>query len=283
MIAKTTPEQKLIGLLEAAEALEDKISYRELNATHREGTPPTDHEIEADLELRQPFAELLEDLHRQTAFLIEARGLTSFLEAFHKKFGNSIDGYHEAHQFDSDYLSHPQLRSVFLTKLRQFLRPLNIVEEGLDDYRVQSGLLYLERVLDGTARLLKDREITPSSEPEIYREIRKLMVTLFPSAADPPPGRFIKTCKYYRPDLLIPELHTAVEYKYLNTEGKLTSAFGQIADDVHGYRNDPDYKYMYAVFYQTQDFWGRERCETVWKNYEFPDYWRAIFVVGEGT
>ncbi|EPU1022796.1 hypothetical protein ACVUNK_004389, partial [Escherichia coli] len=92
---------------------------------------------------------------------------------------------------------------------------------------------------------------------------------------------FLKSFKEYKPDILIPELFTAVEYKYASTEEKLKSTIEQIAADVKGYTGDNDYNIFYAVFYVTTDFWGLEKFMNVWNENKFPQNWIPVYVVGK--
>lgn len=270
------PTRVLIGLLGEAERLETRVADYEFHRQHSSDEEQLDDtRIEFELELRQPLADVIEKLHQQTAFLLESRGVPQFLQRFHRQFGTTVNGYKLAHEFDSDYMSHPQLKNVFLTKLRKFLVPL----VDLDQLGAPDGQRYLERLLKSTAALLNHRGIIPEGEAEIYREVASVVRLLFPSATNAS-SRFFKTAKGYKPDILIPELSTAVEYKLIDSEAKLKTSFGAIADDVHGYADDPDYKFFYAVFYQAQDFWGLERCSVAWSDYKFPENWKAIFVVG---
>lgn len=101
------------------------------------------------------------------------------------------------------------------------------------------------------------------------------------TGAKSPRSSFIKSFKEYKPDILIPELHAAVEYKYANSAEKLKSTIDQICADVTGYTGDSDYRIFYAVFYVTQDFWGQEMFARVWSEMNFPKNWKAFYIVGK--
>ena len=80
---------------------------------------------------------------------------------------------------------------------------------------------------------------------------------------------------------MIPELYTAVEYKYAADEQRLKSTIEQIAADVKGYTGDKDYSVFYAVFYVTEDFWGQNKFSKVWDDQGFPKNWIPIYIVGK--
>ena len=142
-----------------------------------------------------------------------------------------------------------------------------------------SGVHYLETVLRNTGQIITTSGEKPRSETRVYKAVRSVLEAIFPSAKKPQ-SNFIKTAQVYKPDILITELYSAVEYKYAKDEAKLKTTIGQIADDVKGYTGDPDYKLFYAVFYVTKDFWGQDRFDAVWSEKEFPSNWRAFYVVG---
>lgn len=79
----------------------------------------------------------------------------------------------------------------------------------------------------------------------------------------------------------MPEIYTAVEYKYADTEAKLKTQIDQVVADTKGYTGDTNYKIFYAVFYVTDDFWGIDKFETAWKEMEFPKNWKGIYIIGQ--
>ena len=137
----------------------------------------------------------------------------------------------------------------------------------------------MERVLSNTTALLHELNVTPKSESQIYDAVCGILKLIFPSASDAPKGKFAKVFKKYEPDIVVPELSAAIEYKFINSEQDLRSLLGQIADDVQGYTGNPQYKLFYAVIYLTRDV-GLERCELAWSECHFPNHWIPIFVVG---
>src|SRR5690606_2163362 len=110
----------------------------------------------------------------------------------------------------------------------------------------------------------------PKSETDVYKAVRKVVESVFPSAIMPK-SNFLKTAQEYKPDILIPEIFSAVEYKYADSEQKLKSTIAQISDDVVGYTGDKDYRLFYAVFYVTNDFWGAEKFQVAWNEKKFPE------------
>jgi hypothetical protein len=278
-------EERLTQLLLEAEGLErpmaqHKWELAEWNSQHGGQSPP-DHFVDRDIELEAPFKAHLRALYLASVCLIDSRNLLAYLKQFYGHFGADFDSTKAASAFGSDDEAPHYFYNTFLRDLHLFLMPLGI-DLSSDRYRQQAGVKYLENLLDGTAALLHQSNITPSSEAQVYSPVRQIVSILFSSARNPPAARFIQSFKCYKPDILIPELLAAVEYKYINSSEDLSSALAGIADDVKGYSGDADYKLFYAVFYLTQSFVGREQFLAAWAEKGFPKNWVPIYVVGAG-
>jgi hypothetical protein len=143
----------------------------------------------------------------------------------------------------------------------------------------RTGISYLETILRNTAVVIHHRKITPKNETEVYKAVADICMAVYPGSCDLN-SPFIKIAGEYKPDILIPALNCAVEYKYAKTEAKLKSTIEGILADVQNYANHPVYKIFYAVFYVKPDIWGAQKFEEVWKDNNFPPNWKGIYVVG---
>jgi hypothetical protein len=159
-----------------------------------------------------------------------------------------------------------------------FLGPLG-VDPGSNQYRLQAGLKCLESLLEGTAQLLKLRDIKPASETQVSQPVREIIKLIFEGSRDPPAGRFIKTFKYYKPDILVPDLSVAIEYKFIPNMNTLNTALAGISDDAVGYTGDNQYRLFYAVFYFTRNFISEKKFHTAWTEKQFPKEWVPIYVL----
>lgn len=79
----------------------------------------------------------------------------------------------------------------------------------------------LENILNSTATLLADFDIQPKSEPEVYKPMINICKTAFPDNKSCS-FKFQKTAKCYNPDILIPSLECAIEFKYVKDEKNST-------------------------------------------------------------
>jgi hypothetical protein len=281
----STIEQRLNQLLLEAEDLERpmaryKWELAEWDSKHHGQTPP-DHFIERDMELQAPFEAHLRALYLASVVLMDSRNLSVYLKQFYERFGEDFDSSKAAAAFASEDEAPHYLYNTFLRDLSVFLTPLGIGASS-DCNRQLAGVRLLENLLDGTAALLHQFGIEPASEAQVYNPVKKIVSILFHAPQNPPASRFIQSFKCYKPDILIPELHAAVEYKFINSSNDLSAALAGIADDVNGYSGDADYKLFYTVFYLTRSFVGREQFLTAWAEKCFPKYWVPIYVVGAG-
>jgi len=255
----------------------DWVEWRSRDQT--EGPP--DWLIEKGDTLVKPFEYLAFSLYLTTVCYLDANNLNAYLNQFYLKFGEKFDSNKAATQFDIDNLWLGEPYNVFLTDLKQFLQPFDILG-GKDIYLSLSGVQYLETVLRNTSAIIYKTGQSPKSETDVYKAVRSVLEAIFASAKSPK-SNFFKTAQEYKPDILIPELSVAVEYKYAEDESKLKACIGQISDDVKGYSGDNDYNLFYAVFYVTNDFWGVDKFNFAWEEKNFPKNWRAFYIVGNKT
>lgn len=117
----------------------------------------------------------------------------------------------------------------------------------------------LENILNSTATLLKDFGIQPTSEADVYKPIKNICKAAFPDNKDCSHYKFLQTAKCYNPDILIPSLKCAVEFKYVNDEKELNRTMDEILADVEGYKGNPSYSVFYAVFYAANSICSPKR------------------------
>ncbi|WP_096669518.1 hypothetical protein [Polaromonas sp. AET17H-212] len=281
--AIATATATLKELFTEAEKLVEEVGQYEQDWAHWSATSedhaiPPDWLIEKGEEVRPPFQYVLESLYLCTVYMLDASGLHEYLRQFYTRFGRTFNAQKAASSFDIEPFFEFTPHNKFLQDLRQFLTPLNIFQDSSRYLRL-SGVIYLENVLRNTATIVQKSGRTPQSEPEVYKAVRSVLEAIFPSARSPK-SNFLKSAQEYKPDVLIPELFAAIEYKFADTEQKLKTTIGQIADDVKGYTGDLDYHLFYAVFYTKKDFWGPAKFDLAWKEKDFPSNWRAFYIVG---
>ena len=236
--------------------------------------------IEEEYEYQTKFIRLARLLYNCIIVYLESDNRAHYLAQFKKQFDPIFES-------DKELLKeyyHNEIGEVFseaLDKLWTFLHPFQFSRSAYERLVIhQAGLQYLENILQSTQSILLQIGAKPKSEPQLYTYVKYVVSTVFPSSKDA--GSYFAKCfKQYKPDVLIPELKTAVEYKYAKTETDLTNQMGQIAEDTVAYSGDYDYETFYAVFYVVDDFWSVPKFKQAWKDMKFPENWKGVYIVGK--
>ncbi|MGN4049262.1 hypothetical protein [Pseudomonas sp. SM4] len=276
-------ESRIKVLLSQARQLEIKVAQHQVDwgvwELKEETDIPPQYLLDGDDEFVSPFYGILQSIYLSAVCYLDTRNLEHYLGVFYKIFGRDPLCLNYRDKFEMDHYWSGEPYSVFLAKMNVFLSSFEFMESSSEKYDRVSGLQYLETVLKNTAVIISKNNLSPKTETEVYNAVKSTLGFIFTSSKSPK-SNFIKTAKEYKPDILIPELYAAVEYKYAADEQKLKSTIEQIAADVKGYTGDKDYSVFYAVFYATDDFWGQAKFSKVWNEQGFPKNWIPIYIVG---
>lgn len=241
---------------------------------------PPEYLLSGDEELVNPFKHILSSLYLSVLKYLDEKQLHQYLKQFYRIFGKDSNKPVGHDDFELDHYFTGEFYCVFLQNIRQFISAFEFTETNEDRYLRLSGIQYLETVLKNTGMIISNSKETPKSEPNVYKLVKSTMEPIFPNAKYGK-SNFKKKARTYIPDILVPELSAAIEYKYADSEKKIVSLIEGILVDVAAYTGDPDYKVFYAVFYVTSDFWGQEKFQSTWNDYKFPSNWIPFYVVGD--
>jgi hypothetical protein len=164
-----------------------------------------------------------------------------------------------------------------LNNINKFLIPFQAFDIELNK---NLGIIYLENILKHTAYILEELKTVPEKESDVYNSIKHVINSTFPDFMGLTES-FYKEAKHYVPDILIPSLNCAVEYKYAKNLKRVTNTIEEILIDVQGYSNHHMYKLFYAVFYVKVGVCTQERFTAIWNGYNFPNNWKPILVLGK--
>jgi hypothetical protein len=216
----------------------------------------------------------LEGLYVRVVFILEALRLTELLAEFKAGFERFRQ---ERVELALDEFGNPY--PLALEYLAMYVSPLGDAtsnsSESLDE------LPRLERILQGTARLLKGRGIEPCKEVEVRNAIYETLIHFYPGTVRDIP--IAKVSKCYKPDIGVPSLKAAVEFKFCDTEEELKRAIGGIFEDVAGYAGSDDWTHFYAVFYITDNFMTQAQVEAEFNLSRVDRQWRPLLVPGGGA
>ncbi len=279
-------ENRIQKLLSEARALEPsvanhQIEWNQLRLKDKNSTLEIpEHLLDGDESILAPFKHLTSSIYLSVLVYLDIHKLDNYIQEFYTLFGRDSEFPTDGYTFEFDHYYAGEFYCVFLRKIRKFLSVFEFSESDLDKMDRITGLNYLETILKNTGSIISKLSEKPTSEPGVYKSVKSVMEPIFPMAKFGK-SNFKKVAKEYKPDILIPELSAAIEYKYAKSVKDLTSTIEQILVDVKGYTGDKDYKIFYAVFYVVGDIVGDQRFKAIWDDYDFPKNWIPFYIVGE--
>jgi hypothetical protein len=236
-------------------------------------------------EYKREFAFLTDRVYNSCLVYFELKGVPDYKGDFIKSLGLFMKrpNKEKTPLSDLDFVNIYGSEESLITKLfRQNLFPFRAF--GSTDSKHLTGLDYLENVLKSTNRILKERNIKPTKEAEVYNGVKLVIEATFSNSKASYPGGQKKVisqmAKCYIPDILIPDLNCAIEYKFAKSEKDLNETIDQVLVDVKGYSNDLIYNRFYAVFYVKTGVTTEMRFNQIWNEKKFPSNWRPIFIEG---
>jgi len=127
--------------------------------------------------------------------------------------------------------------------------------------------LKLYSILQNTGFIIKNLNNPIKNESDIYQKVKWILGVYYPSCRLRNKASFIQQFKTYNPDILIPELKTAIEYKYVDSANDNIDEFiDQIKIDAINYINDSRFENFYAVIYiEDISIATPESIEITWK------------------
>jgi hypothetical protein len=230
-------------------------------------------------ELNISFVNAAKNLYYQCIAYLETIGQSYYRGIFEEKFSYCLTT--EANIKDSYFHEDSgNSYSNFTGEVYNFLSPYRFSNKSkYPDYKYGEFTI-IEHILHSTPILLETAKVVPSGELQINNVMVNIFKSVFPKAAIPTVA-LIDTAKHYKPDILIPDLKCAIEFKISKTEKELDKCMNQIFEDVHGYSLQNQFKEFYAVFYIENSIFSKSRFRAIWKQKKFPKNWHPIFISGK--
>lgn len=271
------------------EYLEKKISksLRELNSVFYDlrykeelcSYHPEDYDLKGELtDLEDLFAYHSSIIFKSCQVYFEHNNLQQYLKDYIKNIEPILKDKRKLLSESYNH-THGEAFSDTVGILSEYLAPFPAFSNQANINDQSKGIEYLENILESTGVILNDFSIIPKNEIQVYTAVKIVIKSTFPNVSFPTES-FQKTAKCYIPDLLIPSLKCAVEYKYANNEKRLAETIDQILIDVKGYDKNRSYKLFYAVFYVKSGVITKKRFDQIWHEKEFPENWKGILIQG---
>lgn len=223
----------------------------------------------------------IRDLYFLILAYLEARGMTSLFDVFRDRYGAIIDN---DSKLKEEVCYHPDDESELkiLNDFQQFLKVFCFYDNSIQK---NEELGKLKSILNNTDFILKKCNTEVSNEADIYNQVKWVIDLYYPTCRKKNKASFIQEFKTYNPDILIPELKTAIEYKYVNTQNdNLDEFIDQIRIDATNYVGDMNYDNFIAVIYiEISSIATPEQIKESWKSKKFPKNWDFIVAKGSPT
>ena len=213
----------------------------------------------------------LETLYYLIITYFEARGMHNLLQTFKTKFENTIANclIITPVPIDEDYTILHTINSF-----KQFLEPFKFFDYNQIKTDETKRLI---SVLGNTGFILKNINAKISNEADIYNQIKWILSLYYPTCRNKNKAAFIQQFKTYSPDLLIPELKAAIEFKYIKSNGIIDNFLDQLMVDAVNYNGDESYeRFIAVIFIENIAIATPESIKEAWKQKGFPDNWQLV-------
>lgn len=224
------------------------------------------------------LATLISRLHQRILLTCDYFHLQSFLAHFQLTWASFKNPIHLKYNSYAGVLYCPALEylaDAFESLAAIYPRPEGSIAVSFE----RMGIL--EQILRGTPKIIRDRQLSPSTEAEIRNAVYDTLIHVFPETVREVP--IAQVSKAYKPDIGIRSLKAAVEYKFADSEEETRKLLGQIYEDIHGYAGSSDWINFFAVLYMTDAFLTQAQVDAEWQMTNVPHSWKPILVTGRGA
>jgi hypothetical protein len=212
-------------------------------------------------------------LYRDIGILAERMNLPIFARQMRREFTSMKPS--DLVEMDPDPTING-LYSIELGKLRGYFASISIMTSAGS----VTGLHVFQTILENTAVIISKSGIDAHNESSVRNEILKVLRYAFRDAQREVSAAQI--FKVYKPDIGVPSLMAAAEYKYVDSETSLKKALDDIYTDMKGYAGHYDWRNFYAVIYMTAPFSHQKDWDEQFRFGRADINWTPIIVNGGG-
>ncbi|GGK64073.1 hypothetical protein ACD591_01125 [Rufibacter glacialis] len=216
----------------------------------------------------------LRDLYYLILTYLEAKGMPLLLQTYREKFSKVIED--DGLILESE-MAHPEgdHELKLIIGFKQFLDPFKYFDYNQSKEDETKKLI---SILKNSGFIIKNTKSKVANEADIYNEVKWVIGLYYPTCRRKNKSSFIQEFKTYNPDILIPELKTAIEFKYIkNKTDNFDNFIDQIKVDSANYTDDYRYEKFIAVFYISDiGLATPESIEVAWKAKKIPNNWELV-------
>ncbi|MBP6236682.1 MAG: hypothetical protein KA270_06875 [Saprospiraceae bacterium] len=177
---------------------------------------------------------------------LELKNVPLYYKMFIDKFQPIINDEKKVTESRGPLYEDDEPSMIIHDDFREFLRSF---QEFDNDYSKKLEVNKLKQILENTNSILAKTNTIVTNETSIYTPIKWIVEIVYPTMRSLGKARFIKKFSTYHPDILIPEISSAVEYKYIRKGVGIETYLDQIKTDADNYEGDLEYKFFYAIIY----------------------------------
>jgi len=213
-------------------------------------------------------------LYYKICLFLELKNVPFYYKMFTSKFESIINDEKKVTESRGPLYEDSEPSMIIHDEFREFLWSFYEFDYS-STKRIETNKLKL--ILENTNSILSKTKTKISNETSIYKPIKWFVEIVYPLSRDLAKARFIKKFTTYHPDILVPEISSAVEYKYIRKEENVEKYLDQIKTDADNYVGDPEYKYFYAiVYYEDKSEINHEAFKQAVREKRFPETWTII-------
>ena len=161
-----------------------------------------------------------------------------------------------------------------LVRAREYLGCL----ESLVNPEQSSQLNVFRTILQHTAKIIADAELSPAKEAKVRNQILRVTSYSFTDAAKE--IDISQSVKSYRADIAIPSIKAVAEYKFAKSEGEMKNCLDGIYADMKGYSGHSEWQHFFAVFYMKEAFFTQNHIEKEFQRVGASSNWTPIVING---
>lgn len=213
-------------------------------------------------------------LYYWISLFIEMKNYPLYLSMFTSKFGSYIDDSKRVKKVHDPFSAESDPSMIILDEFREFLSAFS---EFSAYEKIRTNKLL--SILSHTNAMLLKTNTTITNETSIYDVMKWFIEIVYPRTLRLKKARFSDKFTHYEPDILVPEISCAVEYKYVRTGQNISTYLNQLKNDAENYKGDVNYRFFYAVVYfQDKTDLNQEAFKVGVAEKGFPDNWMIIAV-----
>lgn len=211
------------------------------------------------------------ELYLKICLFLELKNLPLYHKMFVEKFSTIVENETKVLESYGGLYNDSEPTMIILDNISEFLSAFH--EFDGDKLKKQENNK-LKLILENTTPILARTNTKITNEASIYSPVKWFVEVVYPLTRNLGKARFIEKFSTYHPDILVPELSSAVEYKYIRKGENPEKFLTQIKTDADNYKDDPEYRFFYAVVvYQDKSELNQEAFKRAVIEKSFPENW----------